>query len=658
MQHTTKPERVDPAEITFYAVMWLFFLQLLSEFVEAIYTFGLLGTDVPPEMALVLILLAPVLLLFGPRQVTNRWPLTLAALMIFSRLALPLLDTHGRMLVAGVGAAAFMLWLPAELAVLGRERRSAASVSLAAGLGISLALFNLMRAWFHGIDPSLAPGFQAIGWVLGVAAVVLLATRRAQPLVLQPPLAQGRFGSLALRVLGIVSCVALPYLALAAPNVVARWVNLNYALTVALLGLALAGGLAIGAWRAAWLTNLARPALLVWNGLFLAALLLTILPQQVAFPTDPGGYPLDGPSASPLATLAVVFMLLLSPVILANLAYAARGVIDEVPSLRSLGGAFALGSLWLLLLIFGHVFTTVYDYIPVVGPLWRDKFWLVYTLAAGGMVLPLLAAPPRPAQPTRVPVGVGVAAGVLAVVAVAGALVTAGRPAAVSSASSGLRIVTYNIQQGYREDGQRGHADQLALLRSLDADIIGLQESDTNRISGGNADLVRYFADQLDMYSYYGPSPVVGTFGVALLSRYPIDNPRTFYMVSTGEQTAAIAAQVTVDGQTYNVYVTHLGNGGPLVQQQQVLADVAGKDNVLLMGDFNFRPDSEQYALTTTMLDDAWLLRWPGGADDQGNAPTKRIDHLFVSPGASIANARYIASPASDHPLLVVEMGD
>lgn len=658
MHHTTRPERLDPAEITFYAVMWLFFLQLLSEFIEAIYTFGLLGTDVPPEIALVLILLAPVLLLLGPRQVTNRWPLTLAALVIFSRLALPLLDTRGRMLVAGVGAAAFMLWLPAELAVLGRERRSAASVSLAAGLGVSLALLNLMRAWFHGIDPSLAAGFQAIGWVLGVAAVVLLATRRAQPLVLQPPLAQGRFGSLALRALGIVSCVALPYLALAAPNVVARWVDANYALTVALLGLALAGGLAIGAWRATWLTNLARPALLAWNSLFLAALLLTILPQQIAFPADPAGYPLDSPSASPLADLPVVLMLLLSPVILANLAYAARGVIDEVPSLRSLGGAFALGSLWLLLLIFGQVFTTVYDYIPVVGPLWRDKFWLVYTLAVGGMVLPLLAAPPRPAQATRVPVGVAVAAGVLAAVAVAGALVTASRPAAVPPASPGLRIVTYNIQQGYREDGQRGHADQLALLRSLDADIIGLQESDTNRISGGNADLVRYFADQLDMYSYYGPSPVVGTFGVALLSRYPIDSPRTFYMHSTGEQTAAIAAQVTVRDQTYNVYVTHLGNGGPLIQQQQVLADVAGKDNVLLMGDFNFRPDSEQYALTTTMLDDAWLLRWPSGADDQGNAPTKRIDHLFVSPGASIANARYIASPASDHPLLVVELDD
>lgn len=39
-------------------------------------------------------------------------------------------------------------------------------------------------------------------------------------------------------------------------------------------------------------------------------------------------------------------------------------------------------------------------------------------------------------------------------------------------------------------------------------------------------------------------------------------------------------------------------------------------------------------------------------------ATRRRNAYLFVLPGASIANARYIASPASDHPLLVVELGD
>jgi endonuclease/exonuclease/phosphatase family metal-dependent hydrolase len=258
----------------------------------------------------------------------------------------------------------------------------------------------------------------------------------------------------------------------------------------------------------------------------------------------------------------------------------------------------------------------------------------------------------------RIPPGFVYAAALAAVLAVIGAMATSAQPVTLAREQPALRVATYNIQQGYRADGQRGHADQLALLRSLDADIIGLQESDTNRISGGNADLVRYFADQLDMHSYYGPSPAVGTFGVALLSRYPIENPRTFYMTSAGEQTAAIASEVTVGGQTYNIYVTHLGNNGPLIQQEQVLADIGDKQNVVLMGDFNFRPDSEQYALTTASLVDSWLRVWPSGADDQGNTYPRRIDHIFVSPGMAIRNARYLDSPASDHPLLVAEIGD
>lgn len=661
MQNPPNRAQLDPAEITLYAVLWLFFLQLLSEFVEAIYTFGLLGTDIPPEMVAVLLLLAPAVLLLAPRQPGLLLPLVMAALVIFSRLALPLLDTRARLLVSGAGAAAFLIWLPAQLAVLSRYRRTEAGVALAAGLALSLALFNLLRAWHHGVDPSVARSYPYIGWALGLVAVVLLATRRPQPPVLQPPPGEIRFGALALHAIGMVSAVALAYLAFAAPNVIARWVGLGYPLTTALLGLALTGVLLIAVFRPAVLAQLSRRALVVWNALFIAALLLTMLSQQVEFPADPSAYPLPGRAdGSLVSALAASALLLLSPVLLINLARSSRAIIDAVPSRRALGGAFTLGGLWLLVLILGHVFTTVYDYIPVVGPLWRDKFWLVNGLAAAGMAAPLLAsaARSRHGEPARVPPGFAYAAGLAAVLAVAGAVATTAQPAAVVADQPALRVATYNIQQGYRADGQRGHADQLALLRSLDADIIGLQESDTNRISGGNADLVRYFADQLDMHSYYGPSPVVGTFGVALLSRYPIENPRTFYMTSEGEQTAAIASQVTIGGQAYDIYVTHLGNGGPLIQQEQVLADVGSKDNVVLMGDFNFRPNTEQYALTTAALADSWLLKWPSGADDQGNTHPRRIDHIFVSPGIAIRNARYIDSPASDHPLLVVELGE
>jgi len=78
---------------------------------------------------------------------------------------------------------------------------------------------------------------------------------------------------------------------------------------------------------------------------------------------------------------------------------------------------------------------------------------------------------------------------------------------------------------------------------------------------------------------------------------------------------------------------------------------------VILMGDFNFRPDTPQYRLTTAVLDDAWALRWPQGADGEGRQFPERIDHVFVSPGTDVVAARYYTEPESDHPALVVEIG-
>ena len=194
------------------------------------------------------------------------------------------------------------------------------------------------------------------------------------------------------------------------------------------------------------------------------------------------------------------------------------------------------------------------------------------------------------------------------------------------------------------------------MIRSQDPDVVGLVENDTNRIANGNADVVRYFADRLDMYSYYGPETVVGTFGVALLSKYPIEQARTVYHYSAREQEATVEAQITVGGRTFNVYVTHLASEDKdenLAQMIEILEMVQGKENVILLGDFNFRPDTPQYGLATETLDDSWLLRWPEGTIEQGIDPTRRIDHIFVSPGTQVADSRYLPSTESDHPAMV-----
>jgi endonuclease/exonuclease/phosphatase family metal-dependent hydrolase len=191
-------------------------------------------------------------------------------------------------------------------------------------------------------------------------------------------------------------------------------------------------------------------------------------------------------------------------------------------------------------------------------------------------------------------------------------------------------------------------------VRSLDADILGLQESDTARFSGGNADIVRTFSQGLGMYAYYGPSTVTGTFGIALLSRYALENPRTFYMYSLGEQTASIEATITINEKQYHILVTHLGNDGPIIQQENILSRLDGQPNVIAMGDFNFEPTTEQYRLTTQTFADAWMLN--GSPLPPSLQADSLIDHIFVSPGMAVQSVEYIDSPASDHPVLVMEI--
>jgi len=237
-----------------------------------------------------------------------------------------------------------------------------------------------------------------------------------------------------------------------------------------------------------------------------------------------------------------------------------------------------------------------------------------------------------------------------------GAWVTAAKPIAPTTSPDILKVMTYNIQQGYDAQGQRNYAGQLALIQQLEPDVIGLQESDTSRIANGNSDVVRYFADHLGMYSYYGPKTVQGTFGVALLSRYPIENPRLFYMYSEGEQTATIVAEITAGGKTYHVMVTHLGNDGPLPQLLDVLSEVDRQSATILLGDFNLTPTTAQYHEVATILDDAWVRVGspkPIGAEWDAN---QRIDYVFVTSPVGVVAAQYVLAPTSDHPALVVDV--
>jgi hypothetical protein len=98
------------------------------------------------------------------------------------------------------------------------------------------------------------------------------------------------------------------------------------------------------------------------------------------------------------------------------------------------------------------------------------------------------------------------------------------------------------------------------LLRELEVDVVGLLESDLQRIIMGNRDTTQYLAEALGMYVDYGPGPNKHTWGAALLSKFPIVNSTHHLLPSpVGELAPAIHATIDAYGELVDVFVFHSG---------------------------------------------------------------------------------------------------
>ncbi len=642
--------------LLFYAILFLFFFQLLTDFIGAIYAFGLLGTSIPPELAFVLLLFSPALLFLvrrpGPRLLT-----ALLLIILLARVIEPALGTRGRMMLAGAGVAAWLMFFPLLLWRAARRPEADAPLALTAGLLLATLTSALLRALGAGVDISVMGWGQLLG--VGLAAAWAWCwLRESVGGEFESELEEDRGGWVMGLTLGMMAGLTLIYFTFAAPYVMARWTGAD-AFLVLLVMLAAWSFWAIGwVWldRRAWHKDLLNVAVF----LFVLMLFQTINQFIPSFTAAPGDYPLpDITGAPPSGEVFVLFiMLLLSPALFAGMRRLFAAIIARRPSLRQLAAAFALASVFLLAAILAHIFTTTYDYIPVIGPWFRNRFDWVY-LAVGIVFLAgVIEAARGPRRVTNQTLRFFPVALYLFMALILGAHWLNAPRLQPAPPKEAITLLTYNIQEGYSASGQKNYRGQLAQIKALHPDIIGLQESDTARIANSNDDVVRYFADHLGMYSYYGPKTVTGTFGVALLSRYPIENAETFFLYSKGEQVAAIEAVIDVGAQPLRVLVTHLGNGGPMIQQQQFLELVGDAPRrTLALGDFNFRPDTPQYALTTQTLLDTWTQKWPDWQDDQGQKPKRKIDHIFISPDLRVLDARYVPEGPSDHPAVTAVVG-
>jgi endonuclease/exonuclease/phosphatase family metal-dependent hydrolase len=659
------------SELVFTSIMLLFFLQLFSDFVESTYILLLMTLSLNQNTVVLLFFFSPLVLLIFRRNIPDRLLIVVGGIMIACRATEPLFDTTPRMVLSGLGVGCFLILFPAILLTRNPIEKNQRALIVGKSFAIAIAASILFRTLNNTIDISTYGLGQTIGWILAGIEVImllgfsskLLSSEIPTPSIddaasVQSPIGKGRLTGITL---GLTSILFFVGFAFSSPVVISRWTESSYIAVVTGVALMAALFVLFTVYRPQFISRLNSQVIVVWNLIFVVLFVLTILVNQIAFPDTVGPYPIEAPPTTILDHSLLYMMIAAYPIILIDFILLSYELVklDLVPTSRAAGISFTLGGgVFILFLLFTLILTSVWGFVPIIGPMLRNLFWFIF-LIAGLMLLAVVYmvrdSIPSVDPPSKVPRAETVAATVVVLMLVGtlvGAVVLEANPISPSNDVTSVRILTYNLQQGVSDAQNKNYDGQLELIREIDADIIGLQE--TSKIAG-NSDVVRYLANKLNLYSYFGPKGVTGTTGVALLSKYPIEAARTIYHYSEDvdqKQTATIEAEITVNSRTFTVYITHTygRTSTKALLQNDILNAASGKSNVIFMGDFNFRPNSEPYNVTTAVLEDSWWVRWPSGISSQGENNTRRIDHIFISPGLDVSDCGYVTDPQSDHP--------
>jgi endonuclease/exonuclease/phosphatase family metal-dependent hydrolase len=254
-----------------------------------------------------------------------------------------------------------------------------------------------------------------------------------------------------------------------------------------------------------------------------------------------------------------------------------------------------------------------------------------------------------------------------------------------------MRLVTFNLLHGRStRDGQVDLDRLAAAVRTLNPDVLALQEVDRSQPRSHLADLTAIAAEAMGAVAYRFAAVLSGTpgatwiaatedeipgtpaYGVALLSRYPahswrvtrlpripfrfpfyLPGPRKFVMVDE-EPRVVLIAQLDTPAGPLAVANTHLSfvPGWGQWQLVRTLRDLAPiKDPVVLMGDLNLT-----YPLPALVAGYRSLARHPTFPAD---APNRQLDQILLHGRlGKVVSSSAPLLPLSDHRALSADLTD
>ena len=217
------------------------------------------------------------------------------------------------------------------------------------------------------------------------------------------------------------------------------------------------------------------------------------------------------------------------------------------------------------------------------------------------------------------------------------------------AAQDTLKVISYNIFNAQHPDNRGASilAEIADFISDENPDLVALQEVDsaTHRLAKLNGG--RYFsladslAERTGMHASFGKAIDFdgGGYGIAMLSRKPmvaqkvqLPNPKE------GEPRVLLTAEFSTDsGRKVIFAATHFDHQYQenRLQQVDVVNELLQEKNelpVILAGDLNFEPNSEEYQMVQeywrdTAMEGVNTLAFTYPAND----PARRIDYVFVS---------------------------
>lgn len=230
-----------------------------------------------------------------------------------------------------------------------------------------------------------------------------------------------------------------------------------------------------------------------------------------------------------------------------------------------------------------------------------------------------------------------------------------------------VRVATYNIHKSRGLDGRTDVKRIAAVLKSLHADVIALQEvvGPGAKTTGQEEEL----AMRLGMVPMLAPARTYRghPYGNAILSRLPISRQLVCDLSQAGlEPRLCQRIDIVLEGHTIHLYNVHMGTSAhERARQAKKLVSFVMDDHVrgpkILVGDFNEwlkGPATELLNSRLKSLDLVTHLKWQ--RTYPGILPFLHLDHLYYAGHIEVVKLhiqrRWPALIASDHLPLVAEL--